>query len=202
MNQIRRLLKRDWPYFSGLAALFVLSIIVGYNLSSFAPQVARDLEKQTIAHLSEVAKMMKGAGLPTQIYIIWLNNMIASCTAIIMGALLIPFLSLVLLIGNGLVIGLMQQIFENKGIHIAQFYLSLLPHGIFEIPAFLIAVYLGARFSLIPYRLVWHYFKARQYRPLLKEYLHDFKYYGMLLVGLLAIAATIEMAVTPLLIKL
>lgn len=202
MNQITRLLKRDWPHFSALAALFILSVLIGRNLSSFSPGLAHDLEKQTISHLSEIAKLVKGADLPTQIYIIWMNNMMASCTAIIMGALLVPFLSLALLIGNGLVIGLVQQITEAKGIDVGQFYLSLIPHGIFEIPAFIIAVYLGARFSLIPYRLVWHYFKTRQYRPLLKEYLHDFKYYGALFVGLLTIAAIIEMSVTPLLIKL
>jgi stage II sporulation protein M len=203
MNQITRLLKRDWPYFSALAALFVLSVLIGRYLPDFAPKVANTIKEQALGDLSQIAKLIKEAGLPTQIFIIWLNNVLTSCVAIFAGIIFfLPFLSLGFLIFNGLVIGLVQQIAEANGMNVVKFYLLLIPHGIFEIPAFIIAVYLGARFSLIPYRLVWHYFRTRQYRPLLKEYLHDFKYYGILFVVILTIAAVVEMAVTPLLINL
>lgn len=201
MNELLRLLKRDWPYFLIIAAIFGVSVLLGTRLPEIAPEVARNLEKQTMAHFAEIAKLMRGAQLPSQIMIIWMNNIIASLTAIIAGALLIPLLPLLLLMGNGLVIGLVQRLTETQGLSVARFYLALLPHGILELPAFFIAVYLGARFSLIPYRLIWHYVKSKQYRPFLKEYLHDLRYYAVLFVLMLLVAATIEMTISPMLVS-
>jgi len=201
MNELLRLLKRDWPYFLIITAFFMVSVFLGARLPEIAPEVARNLEKQTLDHFSEIAKLMRDADLPSRIMIIWMNNIVASLTAIISGALLVPLLPLIFLMGNGLIIGLVQRMTAAQGLSIVRFYLALLPHGILELPAFFIAVYLGARFSLIPYRLIWHYAKTKEYRSFLKEFLLDFRYYALLFVVMLLVAAVIEMTVSPILVS-
>lgn len=200
MEQLLRLFKRDWPYFAGLTAFFIASVCIGRWLPDVAPELALKLEEQLMTHFAEIAKRLQGTQLYSQIMLIWLNNIFASMLAILGGALLIPFLPLIFLAGNGVIIGLVQRMTEGQGMNGFHFYLALLPHGILEIPAFLIAVYLGLRFSLIPYRLVWHYVKTRQYRTFLKEFFLDFRYYALACAILLLAAAIIEMTVSPLLV--
>lgn len=200
MEHLLRLFKRDWPYFAGLTAFFILSIVMGQQLPDLAPEFALQLERQVMNHFAEIAKQLRNTHVYSQIMLIWLNNIFASFLAILGGALLIPLLPLFFLAGNGLIIGLVQRMTVGQGMNGFQFYLALLPHGILEIPAFLIAVYLGLRFSLIPYRLLWYYVKMRQYRSFLKEFFMDFPYYALTSLILLLVAAVIEMTISPLLL--
>lgn len=200
MKQLVRLLKRDWPYLTGLAVVFFLAILGGRALPELMPDVASELEKQTMTHFKNIAQRMQGLGVLGQIRVILINNVVASLSAMVMGLLMIPGLPILLLIGNGLIIGLVQHLTAAEGLSTANFFLALVPHGIFEIPGFLIAIYLGVRFSLLPYRLLWHYYRTNEHRPLLKEYLRELPYYFYLLISLLLVAAVVEMTISPLLL--
>ena len=90
----------------------------------------------------------------------------------------------------------------ESGISRFQYYISLVPHGILELPAFFIAVLLGIRFGLVPYRLIIHYLRTKEHLPLFKEVSREVRYYGALILIMLLFAAVIEVSISPLLISL
>lgn len=202
MGEIIRLLKRDWPKLLLLAALFVLGIWFGERLPHINPKMAADLKQEALQKFAEIAKWMKQVPPGAQFLVIWANNINASLTAILFGVLL-PIIPLAFLMMNGLLIGLFQNmILVENGLSPFQFYLSLAPHGILELPAFFIAVFLGIRFGLIPYRLVIHYLRTKEHLPLFKEATREAGYYGILILIMLLFAAIIEVTVSPLIFGL
>lgn len=199
MGEIIRLLKRDWPHLLGITMVFLVMVILGYFLPDIWPDFAKTFSNTYIEYLMELVEKIRNTPLYHQIYIIWLNNFLVSILTIVMGIVPVPILPMIPLISNAVFMGLLQRISESK-VNGLSFYAALLPHGIFEIPAFFIAVYLGIRLSLIPYKMIWHYLKTKEIRPFYKEYLADLRYYLILIFILLTVAAVIEMTVSPLLI--
>jgi stage II sporulation protein M len=140
--------------------------------------------------------------------ILWFNNLRASFIAVVTGILVIP--SLIMLAVNGIGIGLIQTVTVAK-IHITpwQFYMSVAVHGILELPAVFIAVGLGIRLGLLPFRALFHCIKNRNsepsfvghYWPSLQEYISELKYYGLLIVAMLFVAAVLEITVSPLVVQ-
>ncbi len=202
MGEIIRLLKRDWPKLLLVSALFVLGILMGEQLPQINPVMAAEVKKEAMQKFAEIAKWMKQAPPGTEFFIIWANNISASLTAILFGILL-PIIPLGILLMNGVLIGLFQNMLQvENGLNPIHFYLSLAPHGILELPAFFIAVFLGIRFGLIPYRLIIHYLQTKEHLPLFKEVTREAGYYGILIVIMLFFAAAIEVTVSPLLLGL
>lgn len=202
MEEVIRLLKRDWPKLLLLAVIFTLGIWMGKELPKVNPKLAGDLKTEAMKKFVEIARWMQQLPTGTEFFVIWVNNIGASLTAILFGILL-PVVPLIFLISNGLLIGLFQSTIQiENGISPLQFYLSLIPHGILELPAFFIAVFLGIRFGLVPYRLIVHYLRTKEHLPLFKEVTHETRYYGVLILIMLLFAAVIEVTISPLLIGL
>ncbi len=202
MGEIIRLLKRDWPKLLLLFALFMFGIWLGEQLPQINPKMAADLKKEAFQKFAEIAKWMQQLPPGAEFVVIWANNINASLTAVLFGVLL-PLLPLGFLLMNGVLIGLFQNMMQvENGLDPIRFYLSLAPHGIIELPAFFIAVFLGVRFGLIPYRLVSHYLRTKEHLPLFKEATREVRYYGTLVVIMLLFAAIIEVTISPLLIGL
>ncbi|MGD8400201.1 MAG: stage II sporulation protein M [Bacillota bacterium] len=200
MEQIKKLIRRDWPYFIAITLFFILMVVGGYYLQGSNPQITRAFQKLFFERLKQIALLMKGQPVWIQIGIIWFNNLIASVTAICLGVFLgiFPLLSLM---GNGLAIGIMQQLVEQNGLAARQFYLGLFLHGVFELPAFFIAVGLGLRFGTIPFCLIWQHHMSEQRRPLLRLFFLEARYYLALITILLFVAAIIEITVSPILLQ-
>ena len=202
MSEIMRLLKRDWPKLLLLAAIFILGIWSGEQLPKVNPKLAGDLKKEALEKFAEIARWMRQLPPGTEFLVIWVNNINASLTAVLFGILL-PIIPLVFLLSNGLLIGLFQNMIQaESGISRFQYYISLVPHGILELPAFFIAVLLGIRFGLVPYRLIIHYLRTKEHLPLFKEVSREVRYYGALILIMLLFAAVIEVSISPLLISL
>lgn len=202
MGELIRLLKRDWPKLLLVSALFVLGIWMGGQLPEVNPKMAADLKKEVMQKFAEMAKWMQQAPHGAEFFVIWINNITASLTAILFGILL-PIIPLVVLLMNGVLIGLFQNMLQvENGLNPVHFYLSLAPHGILELPAFFIAVFLGIRFGLVPYRLIIHYLRTKEHLPLFKEVTREAGYYGILIVIMLLFAAAIEVTISPLLLGL
>jgi stage II sporulation protein M len=203
MEQLARLIKRDWPYFFVIAGLFLLGVWLGERLPELSPDAAKMVEKAAMDRFSEIARLVKNAPLWVEILVIWGNNLIASLTAVLTGILIVPGLfSVFFLMSNGMLIGLFQRVTETKtGLDLTHFYLSLLPHGIFELPAFFIAVGLGIRFGLIPYRLIAQYSRTKVHMPYFRDFFRETRYYASLIVVLLLIAAIIEVTVSPIFMR-
>lgn len=202
MKEVVRLLKRDWPKIILVVALFSLGILMGEQLPRVNPAMAAELKAEAMRRFEEIAVLMKNLPPGTEFFAIWLNNLVASLTAILFGILL-PIIPLFSLLTNGILIGLFQNTVQvETGLSPFLFYLGLAPHGILELPAFFIAVLLGVRFGLVPYRLVIHYLRTKEHLPLFKEVTREARAYGILIVIMLLFAAIIETTISPLLLGL
>ncbi len=196
MEEIKRLLKRDRYLLTVITLFFLISVLAGALLPKFYPDEAQQIIKFFAQHLRKIAEKIKHAPVGVQIFTIWFNNLSASITAIVSGVLIFP--PLLSLLINGVGIGAFQyytQVHAKMGE--LQYYLSLAPHGIFEIPAFLLAVAMGVKFGLCLWRWFWHYFMQGENLPILREFFRELKYYGALMLVLLTVAAVIEITLTP-----
>lgn len=206
--EIIKQLRRDWPYLAGIAGLFLLGIWLGMRLPKISPLFAREFGNLVKERLTEIARAIQNAPFYVEIWVIWLNNLMASLTAVITG-MFCPLFPLVFVIGNGMIIGLFQNLIQLKaGITANEFYLSLLPHGIFELPAFFIAAWVGIRFGAVTYKFIWRYIVGKEpkfFKGLIiriAEYFEtEARNYAILIAVMLVIAATIEVTVSPLLLK-
>ena len=118
------------------------------------------------------------------------NNVRATVFSIAYG--FIPFIYLpALSIGiNSLLLGLFAGVYVNNGISLLAYFAGIVPHGIFELPALILALSSGI--------YVRHNEKGVM-GPLMKDLLRLFV---MHIIPLLMAAAVIEAYVTPQLLKL
>ena len=88
---------------------------------------------------------------------------------------------------------MLVKIANNCGIHIKEIALLTLPHGIFEIPAIIIA---GAAGFKIPYEII-RYLAGRKEQILTKEDIKEYLTLALISIILIVIAAFIEAYITP-----
>lgn len=132
--------------FVALSVLFLLSCYFGYLLADIYPEYAR----REIEIMKEFLKNFSSRDIhPFTIFsIIVLNNSIKSFVAMVLGILLgvAPILFVMI---NGTIIGIFANVFGEE-IGTMSFVLKILPHGILEIPAVILAssygVWLGIEF--------------------------------------------------------
>ncbi len=123
-------------------------------------------------------------------YKILVNNLIVVCI-LILGAILFGIPTFVYLSYNAVTIGnLLDSISQLLTAYITVF---ILPHGIFEIPAIIIA---GAAGFKIPYEIV-RYLAGRKEQPLTKEDVKEYLTLALISIILIIIAAFVEANVTP-----
>ncbi|WP_318249320.1 stage II sporulation protein M [Geoglobus acetivorans] len=92
---------------------------------------------------------------------------------------------------NGYMFGVIFAVYI-KAFRIDQFLLLILPHGIFEIPAIIIA---GAAGFKIPYEIV-RYLAGKKETILTKEDIKEYLTFALISIILIVIAAWIEANVT------
>ncbi|MGO4111471.1 stage II sporulation protein M [Paenibacillus sp. YAF4_2] len=135
------------PYITFGFILFFAGLVVGGTNSTFS-----DYLEQQISALGDVANTLQQSDNPTLAFMIFifLNNTIKSIFIIYIGAILgiIPIFFLVM---NGMVVGfLLQHVAQTNGTgDMFQVVLGLLPHGIIEIPAIVIACAYGMKFGVL-----------------------------------------------------
>ncbi len=144
--------------------------------------------------IEQLAQLMAPIGLlspPLVMAVIFLNNSIKALVVIILGYSLglVPFFFLVV---NGLIIGLVVASFSGI-VGSWTVVLALLPHGIIELPALLLAAALGFRVGAA----VLNRILGREGRPG-RELKHGLAVYAKVIVPALFIASAIETFVTPL----
>ena len=167
--------------------LFTASTITGYALGgAVAPQLFEML-RETFGGIAELPPL-------TLLAIIFLNNAAKSLAALILGLLLgIP--SLLFIILNGAIIGIITyEVSITYGFPFV--FAALLPHGIFELPAVLLSAAVGIKLGL----KVLSRFKGET--GLKKELQNGVRFFATRIIPLLLIAAVIEVFVTPLVVYL
>ncbi|WP_127497531.1 stage II sporulation protein M [Paenibacillus glycanilyticus] len=135
------------PYIAFGFILFFAGLVVGGTNSAFS-----DYLEQQLKALGNVAESLEQTENPTLAFMvfIFLNNAIKSIFIIYIGAIfgIIPIFFLVL---NGMVVGfLLQHVAQTQGTgDMLTVVLGLLPHGIIEIPAIVVACAYGMKFGVL-----------------------------------------------------
>ncbi|MCX8172114.1 MAG: stage II sporulation protein M [Archaeoglobaceae archaeon] len=132
--------------FITLSILFVLSCFIGYYMVEFFPKFI----KKEIEMLREFfKKFVSETPSPLSIFVlILLNNSIKSFVAMVLGVLL-GIVPVLFVVTNGIIVGVFANVIGNE-IGLTSFILKIIPHGIIEIPAIILAssygVWLGIKF--------------------------------------------------------
>ncbi len=117
-------------------------------------------------------------------------NNIRVVALLLLGALLFGGTTFVNLIFNGVNLGVVAKMSIKTSITTLTL---ILPHGIFEIPAIIIA---GAAGFKIPYEIV-RYLAGKKEQPLTKEDVKEYLTLALISIILIVIAAFVEAYVTP-----
>jgi stage II sporulation protein M len=166
------------PYLKVVLGLFVLGIVIGI----LEHEAASGCIKDAVSTLFGKFENLRGFTLFIRIF---LNNLAAAAMATASGIVfgILPLLSAFL---NGLVIGtVLTQLVQLTEITALQAILSLVPHGMFEIPAFLLSLALGLALGTWPFRQEKSAFLAGAIK-------NTIAVYARIVIPLLIVAAAIE----------
>jgi len=142
----------------------------------------------SIISIKDIEKIKKEVSFKS----ILINNIKIIILIITIGVVFIP-LTLINLTYNGLTIGYLIGDSLKKGASFSQLAILTLPHGIFEIPAIIIA---GAAGFKIPYEII-RYLVGKKEQILTKEDIKEYLTLALISIILIIIAAFVEAYVTP-----
>ncbi len=175
--------------------MLVICVALGYSVWLSSPVLAEQAVTQIIKiKFSDLAEKMRLTNWLGQFRIIFFNNLLVSLVIILAGGIL-PILPVILgILPNGFIIGLMAGFFEYKQVLTkGNFFLSLIPHGIFEIPAIIISAAVGMVWGAWNWRNLIKSKNSKWFISNLKETLTFLPF----IITLLFIAAFMEVSVSP-----
>lgn len=181
---ISKIYQSNWDYIKNskkfiytITGIFFLFFIIGFFIP--APEHIAQHLFEIMIEILETTQDLSGPELTAYIFV---NNLSASFTGLILGILLgiFPIFGAIL---NGYLLGFVSAIsVEAAGIFILW---RLLPHGIFELPAIFISLGLG-------FKLGWTLISKREREYFKDHLLQSLKVLFFIIVPLLVIAAIIE----------
>lgn len=186
--------------------IFVMGVVSGYiffeNRNEIGNSVARFFVEMSYRVIEEKfpqqLQMMQEMGVFGRTWLILWNNFKVVIFSMVLGIFFgIPSLAIVYL--NGLLIGIVGGISEEQGVSMLQFCLGIIPHGIFEIPAFLLAAAIGVRigFMVLPVLHPRRMTLIELFEPVLNLVSIGLR----IIIPLLLVAAVIEVTLTPVLVN-
>ncbi|MBA9087384.1 stage II sporulation protein M [Fontibacillus solani] len=139
---------RQFKVAMGLAfVLFTIGVILGAaNSDALVSLVSGDVEQ-----IRELSRKLSETAIPELSFFtfIFLNNAIKSVVVIFMGALF-GVIPLIFLLMNGVILGWVVAMTASQGADLFDLIVrGLLPHGIIEIPAIIIASGFGLQFGYL-----------------------------------------------------
>ncbi len=181
-------------------SLSLLLFLAGFFLAFYTLQKVPDAFgyfNSQIKSLTELGDEVFSSSPAAGIYLLLSNNMIASFSVLLFSFFLgLP--PLIGLIGNGSLLGVVAFILSEQGIKIIPFFIfGVLPHGIFELPAFFISASLGLK---IGYHIIFPYPGCGRLETL-KQLWQEIVRMVPAIFLLLLIAAAVEVLLTPYIIQ-
>lgn len=177
------------------AFILIFSTALGYQTWLEDPVLAKAAIDQIIdSKFVTIIERMTNTGWWGQILIIFANNLKAT-TLIILSGIFLPIFPLAMgVFPNGFMIGLMAGFFEAERIlGKSRFFLSLLPHGLFELPAVLLSATIGMIWGTRNWRSI---FGGGTFGTLGTHAKANLPFLPLVIL-LLFIAALVEVLVTP-----
>ena len=176
---------RSYILFSFL--VFVFASVFGYIGASVAPEETKKIIEEIGELLEPFAKM---SSLRQFLYI-YLNNSFTTLLVILLGVVFGIF-PLFTLLANGEILGILA-FFSRETLSPLTFLAGVLPHGIIEIPVFILACAIGIKIGKKAIKKV--FFKKEE--NIKREISLGFNFFLNILLPLLALAAAIEIFITP-----
>lgn len=171
--------------------LFMTTMCVGWIGSAQNPAIGDQLLS---LFEKEVAGQLSGENASDMAAKLFANNLEA-CVLLFLGGASFGILTIFIMSLNGIVIGAIMEIVSKE--HSALFVAAaLIPHGIFEIPAFIISGALGV---MLAQSLIAEWYGEGDTAPVAAHYSRLFVCYVLPLV---AVAAMVEAFITPVVIHL
>lgn len=187
-------LPRGFPLKNALVVtilLFIVAMLVGWVGTAHTPAIGEQIME---VFEKEVAGQIT-VGDPVDMCVKLLANNLEACIMLFLGGASFGILTLFILGLNGLVIGSVTEI-VSQGHSAAFIAAALLPHGIFEIPAFIIA---GALGFCMAQSLIAEWYGAGDTGEDAGKYGRLFLMY---VLPLISVAALVEAFITPAVIQL
>lgn len=187
-------LPRGFPLKNALVVtilLFIVAMLVGWVGTAHTPAIGEQLME---VFEKEVAGQITVSD-PVDMCVKLLANNLEACIMLFLGGASFGILTLFILGLNGLVIGSVTEI-VSQGHSAAFIAAALLPHGIFEIPAFIIA---GALGFCMAQSLIAEWYGAGDTGEDARKYARLFLLY---VLPLISVAALVEAFITPAVIQL
>ncbi len=190
IEEIRSYANRLYPYLITSIILFAAGFIFGLMIINRFPEMVEPFESSLTGFIS----IFRGLPKPQLAAAIFVNNTVKTLVMILLGTLLgaIPVFFLVV---NGAALGMVLSLSgQTRGIGIS--LLSVLPHGILELPAVFLGTAIGLMMGTSMARKVF----AKSAYKIGGELSHALKFFCTVIVPLLFVAALVEAYVTPALI--
>ena len=176
--------KESWKYLKEAKnyIYFIFVIFLFFALTGFFIPIPENLSVQLLEFIQELLEKTRGMGQGELIKFIFINNLKASFFGMVLGFFLGIFPLIISLI-NVYVVGFVASIaVQNQGLFVLW---TLVPHGIFELPAVFISLGLGLKFSTF-------IFKEKKIKALKEYFLNSLRVFLLIVIPLLIIAAVIE----------
>jgi len=174
-------------YYNKVNILYTISILLFTSGISFSISFTSDnLDKWKY-------RQFNSGGLEKTDMTHFMKNNLYLIILLISGAVTSGITTFINLFYNGLTFGFLVKEALEKGIPINEVILLTLPHGIFEIPAIIIA---GAAGFKIPYEII-RYLAGRKETILTKEDIKEYLTLTLISIILIVIAAFVEAYITP-----
>jgi stage II sporulation protein M len=171
--------------------LFLATVIIGWVGAAQNPSIGQDLIK---LFEKEVAGQMDGTN-PYDMCVKLFANNLQACILLFLGGASFGILTIFIMSLNGIVIGAIMELVHKD--HTPLFVAAaILPHGIFEIPAFILS---GALGILLAQSLITEWYSGQDTAVDAHRFGRLFILYVLPLV---AIAACVEAFITPVVIHL
>ncbi len=196
--KVRAILKEDLGWFIIAALFFGMGIVTAVLFFGNEELFLGELTEGQHKALQEIAEIVFGGSPLRGIIYLLINNLVASLTVMLLGVILgIP--PLLGLFSNGALLGSVMAALAGEGVSVFPFILlGIVPHGIFELPAFIISAAFGLKLG---YHLIFPLPGKKRGESLVTIW-RDYWSVFPLILKLLVLAAFLEVLVTPHLLNL
>ena len=191
-QEMLRYSRRLKPYFVMSVAIFVIGAILGVLAVNYHDGLAKRLEQMLVGFIDN----FRGLSKPKLVAAIFFNNTVKSAAAIILGTL-VGIVPVFFLLINGVALGAIVYIsLGTRGIWHST--MAIIPHGIVELPAVLLATSMG----LLLGGIVLKRLTRKAQSSWRAEVGQAARFFCAVIVPLLLIAALVEVYLTPIIARL
>ena len=197
MSHVRDFYRSEFrPVLKSTAVSFLVLAVIGFIAGMFMPHIAENFFERFAQQILDAGIIQDDGTVSASV--LFVNNFRAAFYTMLYGFIPFVFLPALSLGLNSLMLGLFAAYYIHHDMPIMQYIMGILPHGIFELPALIIAVALG----LYLCRYITDVLRHRSSGGLLLAISNSSRILLLTTVPLLALASIIEAYITPLIMNL